>query len=84
MKYSKTVSPELKDILKACTNVSQRHSVASKHQISIHTLNSVIEGKRNVTINNQVCVTELMEIAINNAKNMHYSLLDYYHELNQL
>ncbi len=84
MKYTKTISQELKDILKSCTSVEQRKLVASKHQISIHTLNSVIEGKRKVNLNNQNCVTDLMRVAVNNAKQMHYSLLDYYQDLRQL
>jgi hypothetical protein len=84
MKYTKTISPQLKDILKSCTSVEQRKQVASKHEISIHTLNSVIEGKRKVNLNNQNCITELLRISIVNARNMHYSLLDYYQELKQL
>ena len=84
MKYTKTISPELKDILKSCTSVEQRKIVASKHEISIHTLNSVIEGNRKVNLNNQNCITELLRISIVNARNMHYSLLDYYQELKQL
>ncbi len=84
MKYTKTISPELKDILKSCTSVEQRKLTASKHQISIHTLNSVIEGKRKVNLNNQKCITELMRIAVANARDMHTSLLDYYKDLKQL
>jgi|14_taG_2_1085336.scaffolds.fasta_scaffold03881_3 hypothetical protein len=84
MKYTKTISPELKDILKSCTSVEQRKQVASKHEISIHTLNSVIEGNRKVNLNNQNCITDLLRISIVNARNMHYSLLDYYQELKQL
>ena len=53
MKYTKTISTELKDILKSCTTVDQRKLTAIKHEISIHTLNSVIEGKRKVNLNNQ-------------------------------
>jgi len=84
MKYTKTISTELKDILKSCTSVEQRKLTASKHQISIHTLNSVIEGKRKVNLNNQKCITELMRIAVANARDMHTSLLDYYKDLKQL
>ena len=84
MKYSKTISPELKDIIKSCTSVEQRKEAASKHSISIHTLNSVIEGKRKVNLNNQRCITELLRISIKNARDMNYSLLDYYQELKYL
>ncbi len=81
MKYTKTISQELKDILKSCTSVEQRKSVASKHQISIHTLNSVIEGKRKITENNKPCVIDLLSISINKAKDMRLSLLEYYQGL---
>ena len=84
MKYTKTISPQLKDILKSCTKVEQRKEVAIKYKISIHTLNSVIEGNRKINNNNQKCLTALMSIAIKNAKEMHYTLLDYYQELKQL
>jgi len=84
MKYTKTISTELKDILKSCTTVDQRKLTAIKHEISIHTLNSVIEGKRKVNLNNQKCITELMRIAVANARGMHTSLLNYYQDLKQL
>lgn len=84
MKYTKIISPELKDILKSCTSVDQRKEVASKHEISIHTLNSVIEGKRKVNLNNQKCITELLRLSIINARSMHSSLLDYYQDMKQL
>jgi len=84
MKYSKTISPELKDILKSCTTVSQREETATNHNISIHTLNSVINGSRNITLKNQKCIQDLLAKAINNAKEMHFTLLDYYQEIKYL
>ena len=84
MKYSKTISLELKDILKSCTSVSQREETAIKHNISILTLNSVINGNRNITFKNQKCIQDLLAKAINNAKEMHFTLLDYYQEIKYL
>ena len=80
MKFQNTISNELKDILKCCTSVTERRRIAEKHNISIHTLNSVLEGKRNITFNNHDAILELLAQAISNAKSFHMSLLDYFHE----
>ena len=84
MKFKQTISPELKDIIKSCTKVEQRRRVATKHQISIHTLNSLIEGKRNINDNNKACIVELVTKAIKNAKEMNFSLMDYYQSIRML
>ena len=81
MTFNKTISTELRDILKACTNKQERLKVAEKRGVSIHTLNSVIEGKRNITKNNKPCVIDLLSISINKAKDMRLSLLEYYQGL---
>jgi len=81
MKFKKTISPELKDIIKSCTKVEQRKRVAAKHQISIHTLNSLIEGKRSINDNNKACIVELVTKAIKNAKEMNFTLIDYYQSI---
>lgn len=80
MKFQNTISNELKDILKCCTTVPERRRIADKHNISIHTLNSVLEGKRNITFNNHDAILELLAQAISNAKSFHMSLIDYFHE----
>jgi|SaaInl6LU_22_DNA_1037377.scaffolds.fasta_scaffold30639_2 hypothetical protein len=80
MKFQNTISNELKDILKCCTTVPERIKIAEKHNISIHTLNSVLEGKRNITYNNHDAILELLAQAISNAKSFHMSLIDYFHE----
>ena len=80
MKFQNTISNELKDILKCCTSVNERRRIADKHNISIHTLNSVLEGKRNITFNNHDAILELLAQAISNAKSFHMSLIDYFHE----
>ncbi len=81
MTFDKTISKELRDILKACTNKQERLKVAEKRGVSIHTLNSVIEGKRNITERNKPCVIDLLSISINKAKDMRLSLLDFYQGL---
>lgn len=84
MKFNKTISKELKDILIACTSVEQRKIVGNKHKVSIHTINSLLEGKRKVNKNNQKCIIELLRMSIQNARDMHYSLMDYYQEIKHL
>ena len=81
MIFEKTISKEMRGILKACTNKQERLKVAEKRGVSIHTLNSVIEGKRNITENNKPCVIDLLSISINKAKDMRLSLLEYYQGL---
>lgn len=81
MTFNKTISTELRDILKACTSKKERLKVAEKRGVSIHTLNSVIEGKRNITENNKPCVIDLLSISINKSKDMRLSLLEYYQGL---
>jgi hypothetical protein len=81
MTFNKTISTELRDILKACTNKQERLRVAEKTGVSIHTLNSVIEGKRKITENNKPCIIDLLCISIKKAKDMRLSLLDYYQGL---
>ena len=80
MTFKNTISEELRDILKSCTSVKERRRIAEKHNISIHTLNSVLEGKRNITLNNHDAILELISQSISNAKSHHMSLLDYFHE----
>ena len=84
MKYSQTISDELKDILKSCTTVAQRKEVAESNGLSIHTLNSIITGNRKITTKNNKCISELLRVAICNAKEMHFSLLDYYQDIKYL
>ena len=81
MKFTGTISKELSDILRACTTVEQRKIVSSKHKVSIHTINSLLEGRRKVSKNNKECIIELLRISIQNARDMHYTLMDYYQEI---
>lgn len=81
MIFNKNITPELKGIIKACTTVNDRFRIAEKHEFSIHTLNSLVEGNRNINDNNKGCVIDLVSAAIENAKKMDLTLLDYYQEI---
>ena len=83
MKFKQTVSKELKSMIKACTTIVQRREVALKYDISIHTLNSLVEGNRNINESNKDSIVELLRISILNAKKMGSTLLDYYQEIKQ-
>lgn len=81
MKYQEKISPELKKVLLATTNKVQRLEVAERNNVSIHTLNSVLQGKRKVTENNKQCITELTKVAIANANKYNQSLMNYYNTI---
>ena len=81
MTFNEKISAELRDIIYACTNKQERLKVAEKRGVSIHTLKSVIQGKRKITDTNKPCITDLLSISINKAKNMRLSLLEYYQDL---
>tara|TARA_R110002153_G_scaffold58100_1_gene159502 strand:- start:2497 stop:2760 length:264 start_codon:yes stop_codon:yes gene_type:complete len=83
MKFNNTISKELKSMIKACTTRLQRKDVALKYDISIHTLNSLVEGNRNINARNKDCIIELLRISIINSKKMGLTLIDYYAEMKQ-
>ena len=83
MKFNNTISKELKSMIKACTTRLQRKDVALKYDISIHTLNSLVEGNRNINARNKACIIELLRISIINSKKMGLTLIDYYEEMKQ-
>ncbi len=78
MQFKEIISKELRDILKSCTTVSQRKQIAESNKISIHTLNSVLEGKRKISHKTKKCLLDLVRMAIWNSRNMKMSLLEYY------
>lgn len=78
MKYNERISPPMKRLLKTCTTIDQRKEVASQNNISIHTLNSIIEGKRKITDFNQKSLIDLLRVSIANAKSMSMSLTKYW------
>ncbi len=81
MKFNKTISPELRSILKACTTVQQRNDIAHIHGISPYTLMAVLNGKRDITETNKSCIIDLLELAINNAKEFNQTLVQYYNTI---
>jgi len=81
MKFKQRTSPQLRRVIKACTTREQRENVANNHKFSIHTLNSLIEGNKNILDSNRYCISELLEIAIQNANKMGISLMKYYEEV---
>lgn len=81
MTFNKTISPELRSILKACTSVQQRYDIAHIHGISPYTLMAVLNGKRDITETNKSCIIDLLELAIKNAKEFNQSLIEYYNQI---
>ena len=80
MKYNERISTPMKSLIKTCTTVDQRKEVAKQNNISIHTLNSIIEGKRKITDFNQKSLIDLLRVSIANAKSMSMSLTKYWKE----
>ena len=83
MKFEKKISPELRNILKACTTVAQRQEIANEHSMSVHTLNAVINGQRSITESTKKCLIDLVIKAIENAKEYNQSLINFYTNLNK-
>lgn len=81
MKFNKTISPELRSILKACTTVQQRNDIAHVHGFSPYTLMAVLNGKRNITETNKSCIIDLLELAVYNAKEYNQTLVQYYNQI---
>ncbi len=80
MEFKEKISPSLKRLLKACTTIDQRKKIANQNNISIHTLNSIIEGKRKITDFNQQSMIDLLGVSIANAKSMSMSLTKYWNK----
>ena len=81
MTFTDKISPELKDILLACTTKKQRDEVAERFGVSKHTLVAIMLGERYVNDNNQQCIIELLRLAMANAKKMDKTLMDYFLDL---
>jgi hypothetical protein len=82
MKFEKRISPQLRNILKACTTPKQRERVADSHELSMHTFNAMLNGQRPITEITKECLINLVGVAINNAKEMDLSLTEYYLNIN--
>tara|TARA_R110000782_G_scaffold5503_3_gene19054 strand:- start:275 stop:523 length:249 start_codon:yes stop_codon:yes gene_type:complete len=81
MKFEKQISPELRNILKACTTVKQREDVASINGMSMHTLNAMINGQRSITNSTKQSLIDLVSLSLDNAKSFNLSLTEYYLQL---
>jgi plasmid maintenance system antidote protein VapI len=81
MKFEKQISPELRNILKACTTVNQREDVASINGMSMHTLNAMINGQRSITDSTKQSLIDLVSLSLDNAKSFNLSLTEYYLQL---
>ena len=81
MKFEKQISPELRNILKACTTVNQREDVASINGMSMHTLNAMINGQRSITDSTKQSLVDLVGLSLDNAKSFNLSLTEYYLQL---
>ena len=81
MKFEKQISPELRNILKACTTVKQREDVASINGMSMHTLNAMINGQRSITDSTKQSLIDLVSLSLDNAKSFNLTLTEYYLQL---
>ena len=81
MKFEKQISPELRNILKACTTVNQREDVASINEMSMHTLNAMINGQRSITDSTKQSLIDLVSLSLDNAKSFNLTLTEYYLQL---
>ncbi len=63
--------------IKANTTTAEREGVAALHEMSVHTLNSVINMQRNVVKSNVPALTDIIRIAIANANKYGISLTRY-------
>ena len=72
MKFEKLISPELRNILKACTSVNG---------MSLHTFNAMINGQRSITDSTKQSLIDLVSLSLDNAKSFNLSLTEYYLKL---
>tara|TARA_R110001632_G_scaffold70241_1_gene163699 strand:+ start:9264 stop:9506 length:243 start_codon:yes stop_codon:yes gene_type:complete len=77
MTFKQKLSNQMSQAIKANSTTKEREGVAAHHEISIHTLNSVINMQRNVTEDNSKALTELIGICVKNAYDNATSLVNY-------
>jgi hypothetical protein len=78
MQFRPQLGKQIKRAIKANTTRAERQDVAIKNTISVHTLNSLINGDRNITTANEPALSDIIKIAIKNANNNGKTLADYY------
>lgn len=77
MIFKQKLSSLMSRAIKANTTTTEREGVAALHEMSVHTLNSVINMQRNVVRSNVPALTDIIRIAIANANKYGISLTRY-------
>lgn len=77
MIFKQKLSSLMSRAIKANTTTTEREGVAALHEMSVHTLNSVINMQRNVVKSNVPALTDIIRIAIANANKYGISLTRY-------
>lgn len=77
MIFNEKLSRMMSRAIKANTTTTEREGVAALHEMSIHTLNSVINMQRNIVKSNVPALIDIIRIAIANANKYGISLTRY-------
>jgi|TARA_R110000744_G_scaffold304637_1_gene413148 hypothetical protein len=77
MIFKEKLSNQMSQAIKANSTIKEREGVAAHHEMSIHTLNSVINMQRNITVDNSKALTELIGVCVKNAYDNATSLVNY-------
>ena len=67
MQFKNKLSPEISHAIKANTTLLEREAIAAIHEVSIHTLNSIINRQRNISEGTKNVIIDLIEVAIESA-----------------
>ena len=67
MQFKNKLSPQISHAIKANTTKIQREAIAAIYEISIHTLNSILNRQRNVSEGTKNALIDLLEVAIESA-----------------
>tara|TARA_R110000803_G_scaffold80080_1_gene145820 strand:+ start:330 stop:935 length:606 start_codon:yes stop_codon:yes gene_type:complete len=67
MQFKNKLSPQISHAIKANTTKIQREAIAAIYEISIHTLNSILNRQRNVSEGTKNALIDLIEVAIESA-----------------
>ena len=76
MEFKNIISVELSQAIKANTTPVMREGIAAKHEMSIHTLNSIINRQRRVAKSNALALIDIMRVAIAEANKAGMSLME--------
>ena len=76
MQFKNKLSPQISHAIKANTTKIQREAIAAIYEISIHTLNSILNRQRNVSEGTKNALIDLIEVAIESANANGEALID--------